>query len=192
MLARTLVVVSSLLALGMRPAAVHEASAEPAPAWFAAYLASEMEHGGLFIADNSAYTSASETDDAYGIDWTWGIGKRSVRGRLFGLANGEETGTYWEMHTVWHPGANEARAYQFGGDGTFAEGTLRLLDEAAGIAGGIEILQTFTSPDGSTREVRHVSHPLAGGGNRGASFDKDGDGWKPRRSYDWLPEPRED
>ncbi len=46
----------------------------------------EMERSvGTWVADNSAYVSEQETDDAYGITWEWGVGKKSLLGSLYGL-----------------------------------------------------------------------------------------------------------
>lgn len=174
----------TLAAAGALARGLGAPSAEP-PAWYFDHLQEQMRHGGRRVADNAEYQSAAEPFDAYGIEWSWGIGRRTLRGRLFALQNGIEAGDQWEMHTAWHPGEGEARAYQFGADGTFVTGWIRPLG-----GGGFEIEQTAYAPDGSTRETRHESFAMPDGGEVGASFRRGSAGeWVEDRSYTWLPSP---
>jgi hypothetical protein len=136
---------------------------------------------GRWVADNSAYQNAEEPFDAYGIEWTWGLGEKHVRGRLFGLIEGEEAGTFWEFVHFWHPGEQRVMVYQFGGDGTVGLGALERLGE-----GRSELLQTFYRPDGAHWRGGHREEAREGE-RHSQSYDVSDDGiWTARRSYVWL------
>jgi hypothetical protein len=77
---------------------------------------------GTWIADNSAFKDANDTTDAYGIDWSWGLGRKSLIGRLYGIKDGKEIGTFWEFREFWDPGQGQVMATQFGGNGTYGVG----------------------------------------------------------------------
>ncbi len=162
-------------------AAAQEPSAE-VPAWMLREMEFLTRDGGRWITDNAAYRGPNEPYDAYGLEWTWGIGQKTVRGRLFGLQDGREVGTFWEFRMVWHPGRREVLLYQFGGDGTLGVGPLAALED-----GRTESIQTFYSTDGAAVRVRHLASNM-GDVHETMSFDDDGTGWKPRRTYVWKRE----
>ena len=61
----------------------------PAPPEVVAYWKSLA---GTWIADNSQYKSDLDTLEAYGIQWTWGLTKKSMVGRLYGIKGGKDVG----------------------------------------------------------------------------------------------------
>jgi hypothetical protein len=175
-----LVVVVTFLrpAAGDRPEAggVRAAKAPgPPPAWVAAYLEAMI---GTWIADNRPHRSDEEPFDAYGIEWTWGVGKKSIAGRLFAMREGKEVGTVWDLREFWHPGEGQLIASQFGSDGTYGVGP-----HARKADGTMEMLQVFHAPDGGVRRIGHRSE-LKGNEFVSRSFDVQTDGtWKPARTY---------
>ena len=149
----------------------------PRPAWADEYMRSMI---GTWIADNSAFKSEQEPFDAFGIEWSWGIGRQSLVGRLFGLREGKEVGPFWEFREFWHPGEGQLLASQFSPTGTYGVGPhTRKAD------GTYEMLQVFHDPSGGTMRVGHRSR-VDGNEMTSQSFDVAEDGtWKPRRRYVW-------
>ena len=149
------------------------------PDWARAHLQGMVRGSGRWIASNAEYMSADEPADAYGMEWQWTLGQQGLRGRLFGLRNGQEIGTYWEFRTYWHPGERRLVADQYGGNGTYGTGTIthRGDDE-------FEVDQTFYQPDGSTFRALHrtLHEPTR---HVGSSFNWIEGEWQPRRSYTW-------
>jgi hypothetical protein len=105
---------------------------------------------GRWVADNTAYRSTDEPFDAYRIEWAWGLGNKSVQGRLFGLQGGEEAGTFWAFRKFWHAGEQQVKVYQFGSDGTVGIGTYERTGPHRS-----QLLQTFFYPDGTSARVGH-------------------------------------
>lgn len=156
-----------------------DAAAQP-PKWYHDYLAGLAPDTGAWIAENAAYRSDAEPSDAYGLEWHWGLGRQSVTGRLFGLIDGEETGTYWEFRIFWHPGDHRVVVQQFGSDGTFGTGILYMVGDDKE-----RLEQTFYAPDGSANRAGHET-ALGPDIRSGFSFDIHPDGgWQARRQYDW-------
>jgi hypothetical protein len=149
------------------------------PDWAREHMAGMVAGTGRWIASNADYVSEQETDDAYGLEWSWGLGQQAVHGRLFGLRDGVETGTYWEMHTYWHPAERRLVAEQFGGNGAFGTGTLVPAGD-----GNVEIDQVFYAPDGSSSRTLHRSTHTATE-QSGGSFDYVDGEWQARRHYTW-------
>jgi hypothetical protein len=164
------------------PASLQSPAARPEtqqakPAWVASHMDAMI---GTWIADNAAYRSAQEPFDAFGIDWTWGIAKQSIVGRLYGLRSGKEIATFWEFREFWHPGEGQLLATQFGVDGTYGVGPHHRKPD-----GTMEMLQVFHGPTGPATRVGHRSE-LKGNEQFTHSFDVAADGtWKPRRTYVW-------
>lgn len=74
------------------------------PAWLREHMAAMVRDGGTWHTDNAKWTSAAEPAKTYATSWSWGIGKMSIQGRLFGLdAGGAEFATYWEFRLYWDP-----------------------------------------------------------------------------------------
>lgn len=159
---------------------------DPAPAeWFVEHNAFLTQQGGRWITDNLAYKSDNEPYDEYGLEWRPGLGGKSITGRLFGLQDGKDIGTFWEFRIVWHPGEGQAYVHQFGGDGTYGVGTMERMAE-----GKIRIVQDVFSPDGTRARIGHDSTHGPGEWVHDRSYDIAQDGTrKERRSYDWKLTP---
>ncbi len=156
----------------------HDETEHAVPAWFLEHIDYSTRDGGRFVADNQTYRSDAEPFDAYVTEWTKGVGGLSLRGRMFAMRDGKDVGTMWEFVSVWDPGTQRVKAFQFGSDGTFGEGTMISMGE-----GRHRITQEFWRPDGTSFKVGHDGRDTAEG-QEAASFDIGTDGsWSPRRSY---------
>ena len=186
-----LLVLGALLG-GAGPVPVPAPAAEQAPAWFREHMRFMTRGSGRFVADNAAYRSADEPFDAYGTEWSYGLGEQSLVGRLFGLLEEQERGTFWEFRVYWDPAAGQVRMLQFGLDGTVGDGWLA----PRGGPGELAAEQTFTGPDGSAREVRHESSD-AGERHTTASLSRiagagvEGE-WQADREYVWVRQPADE
>lgn len=156
------------------------------PGWVRDHFERHVRGSGRWITSNAAYVSEQETDDHYAIEWRWAVGRQGVRGRLFGLRDGDETGTYWELHSYWDPAERRVVADQFGANGAVGTGTIH--DRGDGV---FEVVQTFTAPDGSRSRTRHLT-TLGAASQTGTSYGWDQGEWKPRRTYTWNLEPAQD
>ncbi|MGH9318352.1 MAG: hypothetical protein ACRD3V_00450 [Vicinamibacteria bacterium] len=135
---------------------------------------------GVWTADNSRFKGADEPTDVYAIEWKWGLGRQTLTGRLYGLREGEEVGTFWEFREFWHPGEGQVLTAQFGAGGIYGVGPNEHRAD-----GTSEMLQTFYDPSGLTTRVDHRSE-LNGDVHITRSFDVGADGqWTPRREYIW-------
>jgi len=164
---------------------VTRAARDTMPAWLRHDMEQLVAGTGRWITDNSAYKSEGEPWDQYGIEWKWGFAKRSITGRLFGLKDGKNIGTFWDFHMVWHPGRNEAILFQWGSDGTMGEGPMKPDGK-----GGTAMEQTFHAPDGGRTRVGHQSR-FEGNRHITESFDIKEGAWVPRRTYVWVLQPGE-
>ncbi len=138
---------------------------------------------GTWKADNSAYSGEEEPFDAYAIDWAWNPGHTSLTGRLYGLRESREVGTFWTFHQFWHPGQRTMVVQQLGRDGTFGTGQVRIVEP-----GVSELVQLFYAPDGSTREERHLTRHSVDR-RQGTSFRRVNGKWEERRTYTWVRDP---
>jgi hypothetical protein len=161
-----------------------QATDDPLPRWLRDHMNRLTGGGGRWIADNSAYRGENEPWDAYGLEWRWGAGRMSVRGRLFSLVQGQERGgDHWDYLLVWHPKEQKALLYQTGANGAFGWGALAAGPGADG-APTTELEQTFVHPNGSEWKTRHEAVETATE-VRMRSFQFEGGAWKPNRSYVW-------
>ncbi len=170
------------LALPAEPGARHLTPHVPVdspPAWFREGLADLVRGSGRWLADNSAHVSPQEPWEAYGQEWSWGLGKRSVKGRLYAVKGGKEAGTIWEYHVYWHPGEGRAVVEQFGSDGSFGRGYL-----SSDGNGGEWLDQTLHFMDGSTSRVGHQAK-LEGDTRVTQSLTWSDGKWEKRRYYSW-------
>ena len=154
-------------------------AADSAPAWFRRHLENLTSGSGRWTADNSAFRSQGEPWDAYGLEWTWGLGRQSVKGRLYAIKDGKEVGSFFEYRLLWHPGERKAMLFQYGSDGTYGLGVI----EPDG-ANGTAVEQTFYQPDGGTTRVKHTDRHI-GEVRVVRSFDWVNGAWHPRRVYHW-------
>ncbi|MEZ5319682.1 MAG: hypothetical protein R2752_19935 [Vicinamibacterales bacterium] len=136
---------------------------------------------GTWVADNAAYKGPGDPNDAFGIEWQWGLGRQSLVGRLYGIRDGKDIGTYWQFREFWHPGEGRIIATQFGSDGSYGAGPGEIRPD-----GSSEYLQTFWDPSAGT--VTRVGHraTLEGDVHTTTSFDVGADDvWTVRRTYVW-------
>ncbi|NNF58703.1 MAG: hypothetical protein HKN04_10730 [Rhodothermaceae bacterium] len=171
-----------LLLLLLAPALAAQTTSSPSvgsapiPEWVLDEMAQMI---GRWEADNSAYQSDNEPFDAYGIEWMWGLGQKSVVGRLFAIQDGEDIGSFWQFRQYWHPGEGKVIAFQIGSDGSVGIGEhVRTGDNQS------ETLQTFYDPtNGSTYRTGHRTE-FRDGAQHTQSFNVDENGtWTERRSY---------
>ena len=151
----------------------------PIPQWLLDDWAIQTQGSGIWITDNSAYKSDNEPYEAYGIQWEWGLGKKSLKGRLYCILDSKNVGTVWQFLSFWDPLAGQARLIQIGSDGTLGEGTLWQLE-----GGGSKSLQTFASPDGGTFTSGHQEW-MENGERHTQSFHVVDGVWTKRRLYIW-------
>ncbi len=149
------------------------------PAWVKTDWDYWAQGSGRWIAENK-YKSENEPFDAYGMEWKLGLGRKSLRGRLFAIRDGKEVGTIWEFHSFWHPTEKKVILSQFGSDGTYATGEMKNTGETT-----TESLERFFGAKGTTFQVGHRAERRPGEVPM-QSFDVSDSGeWKPRRSYVW-------
>lgn len=140
-------------------------------------------HSGTWVADNSAYKNENETADAYAITWTYGLGKTSLRGRLFGIQDGKETPTFWEFRMYYHPEEKKLMYQQYGWGGVLgiAEMTLPDATHSSDVA-------TFYNPDGTSYKIKH-DNDTRNNTQYAQSYQwKDGV-WEKQRYYEWVLKP---
>ena len=101
-------------------------------------------NGGNWVADNSAYKNDNEPFEAYGLTWTWGFANKSLNGKLYGIKDGKNAGTFYEFKMFYHPKENKIMYYQFGTDGSIGEGEVKLTGKNS------EIITTFFVPGGDS------------------------------------------
>lgn len=178
---RLAVCAAASIAIAVLASAATDSPAQAAPAWVADSWSQSV---GTWIASNDAYKSESEPYDAYGLEWHWGVGRRSLKGRLYALANGRELGTLFEYREFWHPAERAVVVEQFGSDGTYAVGKLERRAD-----GTTSLLQTFYDPSGSTFRAGHTVE-LKGDVRVARQYDVDQQGaWKAGRTYHFKRSP---
>ncbi len=100
----------------------------PMPKWLQEHMNFITAGTGIWITDNSRFKNENEPFDEYGTEWKWGIGKKSITGRLFGLKDQKEAGDLWEFRLFWHPQERKAILQQFGGNGIVGIGEMRNIE----------------------------------------------------------------
>jgi len=117
------------------------------PAWAITHMENMI---GTWLADNSANVSEREPYDAYSVTWSWGVGNRTVVGRLVGLKESKPLAALWEYRIAWHPAEKKLMMVQWAGDGSYAEGVI--------VPKGPEMVQSdqmIFNPDGSSNRIAH-------------------------------------
>ena len=162
----------------------NSSSGSEPPRWFGEHMEYMTGGTGRWIADNTPFISETEPYDSYGTEWKWGIGRKSMTGRLFGLKEGKESGDFWQFRVFWHPGESRAHIHQYAGTGLVGIGTM---DSTAG--GMIRTEQQFYGTDGTVFSVGHETWEWDGD-HHTQSYDITTEGgWEKRRYYIWKPAP---
>ena len=152
------------------------------PKWLTEHFEFMTEGTGRWIADNSKFKSENEPFDAYGTEWTWGVGKQSIKGRLFALKDKKEVATFWEFRVFWHPEKRQAIIQQFGAGGVFGVGEMRVIETESGSENITE--QDFYVPNGTDFQEMHRLVERTGE-HETQSFQMESGRWKAQRKYIW-------
>lgn len=177
-----IMIMGLLLAVPAIANADDEKAVEPAPQWYLAEIQKLSAGSGRWVADNSAYQTDTEPYESYVTEWVASFDGTTLRGRLFGIVQGEETPNFWEFRQYWHPGRAEVVIEQFGGQGAVGIGTMQMDN------GKIRSDQSFWFPGGSTTRTGHISFFDDATTHVTESFDIVDDDWIPRRKYTWERE----
>lgn len=153
------------------------------PKWLIDHFTFMTAGSGRWITDNAEFTSENEPFDKYGTEWKWGVGKQSIRGRLFGMNGSKEAGDFWEYRIYWHPKEKRAVFEQFGAGGIFGVGEMRNVTLGDGKAEK-SVEMVFYSPDGSTWHDLHKLIEMQGE-HTTHSFKLEAGNWRPQRTYVW-------
>ena len=122
---------------------------------------------------------------AYAIEWRWGLNQKSIVGRLYGIQDGKDVGTFWEFREIGHPGERRVVSMQFGTAGTYGVGPHEIEPD-----GSSEMLQVFHDPARDTSAKIGHRAKLKGDVHTTTSFDVDEKGvWTERRTYVWRHQP---
>ena len=157
------------------------------PRWLKNHMDYMTRGTGQWIADNSKFKTKNEPFDEYGIIWKWGIGKKSMRGRLYGLRNRKEIASFWEFHLFWHPTKRKAILQQFGGNGILGVGEIQNVNSTRRIERKSEM--TFHSLTGKTWKDRHRIFEDKDA-HETTSYSFKNNSWVQRRNYKWRREPK--
>ena len=151
------------------------------PGSYEQYIREIEKEMGTWIADNTQYKSDQEPYDAYGLEWKKGSVGTTLIGRLFGLKDGKEVGTFWEFIRYWDPVKKETIVMQFGADGTMGTGALTHTGENS-----IELLQVFSQPGGVSYRVGHRTTVGKEDERTGTSYSiNEKNEWQQNRTYTW-------
>lgn len=118
------------------------------PKW---YMEKIQTDEGIWVTDNSQFKNENEPFDKYILSWTLNPLRNSLSGRLYGLTDGQESGTFWDFSQYYDPNTQKVIVMQIGWNGTLGSGPLIATDN-----GGYDLAQIFTTPDGTTRKEKHT------------------------------------
>ncbi|WP_154222290.1 polysaccharide deacetylase family protein [Marinicella rhabdoformis] len=151
------------------------------PAWFIEEMNSQI---GTWKTSNAKYKSEKEPFTHYMLEWSWGIGKDNVTGRLFAMHDGKATGDFWHFKQYWDANKKQARLLQMGHGGMVGDGFIQPLKMMNGTF-QLETIQTFASPTVAAALERHMN-VMTDEGLVTTSYRKDVKGeWEEQRSYLW-------
>lgn len=147
------------------------------PQWF---INDINENIGVWTADNSEFKSGEEPFDFYEIEWTWGIGKTSIVGKMYGITKGEKSENFWEFRQYWDGETQKAIVVQYGNSGVVGFGHISLQSR-----GYLELVQTFSLTNGTTWKEKHISKS-ENGKLTTQTFEFKNNKWQKRRFYEWF------
>ncbi len=155
------------------------------PEWLKKDWALRTQGNGTWIADNAKFKNKQEPYDAYGLQWTYGLGKNHVKGRMFNIVNGQSVGSTWNFLEYWDPKSKEVKVVQIGSDGTVGHGKIWREKE-----GRMKEQQSFSSPAGVSFETGHLLW-IEEGAQHTQSFLITNGEWNKSRSYVWKKQKTE-
>ncbi len=153
------------------------------PKWFLDHVAAKSRDGGTWITTNP-YKSADENFDAYGLEWRAGIGNASLVGRLYGIRDGREAGTFWEFREYWDPLEGQIRVQQFGHGGAYGAGSVVQIGPDRTL-----VDQSFVTADGARFRQGHLLRATGPDEHITDVFMIEDGAWRPHRSYTWRRQP---
>ena len=131
--------------------------------------------GGVWISEDN--TSGY---DAWGMKFSWGLAKKSMNAVLYAIKGEQNVGTIWNFKVYYHPLEKEVIIDQWGGDGSFGHGNIKLLSN-----GRSESVSSFFNIDGSVFRLKHVQK-ISGDTKYSETFITNGEGnWQKSQSYVW-------
>lgn len=153
------------------------------PDWARANIKYMSEGTGQWVADNAAYKSETEPWDQYVIEWRAGPDDLSMSARMYALKDGTPSSAdFWSFYQFWDVFSGEMRVIQSGWN-ALGDGTLWWDQEREAYIAE----QTFGSPGGTGRLVRHETIELNATEHQTRSLNQDESGnWVPDRQYVWV------
>ena len=149
------------------------------PEWVLEDWAHRTQFEGVWIADNSDYKSDQEPYDAYGIQWSYGLGNQSLVGRLFVIKDNEEVADAWSFLEYWDAETKMLKVMQTGSNGTVGHGTIKKMDN-----GKMKEQQRFSTTNGDSYSTGHELW-YEDGTQHTHSYDIVNGEWHKRRYYKW-------
>lgn len=155
-----------------------ESKGSDIPDW---YLEEMQRLVGTWITSNQDYMDGTTINDAFGIEWKWGVGQKSLVGVLYGLREKQKTKEYWQFFQYWDSGKGKPIFIQVSAKGVQGVGHFERVDSKH-----FQLVQIFTEPDGSTSKSGHKTQILKGY-EISTSFNiNEQDEWELNRTYTWY------
>jgi hypothetical protein len=137
---------------------------------------------GIWKADNSAYKNENEPITAYVIEWRFGELENSIYGKLYGLIDTSNVGTFWEFHQYWNPIEKKIEILQIGSNGAIGIGFLNVISDNK-----YELIQLFIDNEGVKRREKHIYIKPNNYTEMTTSFEESNSQiWIQKRTYSWL------
>lgn len=156
------------------------------PDWWHDHVDFITRDGGTWVTPNPDVIDDPRSPDHYGMKWRAENNGTMLRGRLYGIRDGEVIGEYWTFAEFWHPGESKVVIEQWSANGGYGVGETRSIGEHQG-----ETEQTFWTPDG--QETRS-GHRTVEDGDRYLtqtfSIDQEGN-WTRTGGFNWDRMPTE-
>lgn len=151
----------------------------PQPDWFVEHVEWLTQGSGKWVADNSHHQTENEQFDYYVIEWIETRVGTGATGRLYGITDGEPSGSFWEYRTYWDALEGRAVAAQWGTNGSYGFGVIEPFGED-----GMQLVQQFAFPNAPVFRQRHEHVELEPGVQITRSMlpDEEG-GWRLNREY---------
>ncbi len=148
------------------------------------YVMDEFESmtrdGGDWVTIEIKDASGKPIDnEKYGLQWQWGLGKKSVIGDLYVIRDGKRIGSVYQFRVFYHPLQKSLISYQFGSDGTLGVGETWITG-----ASRSENIASFYSPEGNFK-VRHVQEVIDDVSHQESYQQNENGEWVLSRKYKW-------